>query len=246
MNWKLITKKHGMEIDNKKDDMEIEITEEENYTPKKSDKNDGTQPSKGTEEEVSDEEKVEQQVKTDDDIIEQISADKTESEIKIEIIATEEENNIVEQEKIDKDEMLTKETNEESKQQNITTSPTINTEKENRSEQQQTSSTDEKDDVTSLNQGKVLLSPEKFKFTTHQIRFKKRFELFYQVKQPPPLTYDDYEKGSDFSCVSQNDLLASSADSFRAGKAAVDKVLSQLDDDNSNCNNATPIITPEL
>ena len=97
-----------------------------------------------------------------------------------------------------------------------------------------------------MNQGKVLLSPEKFKFTTHQIRFKKRFELFYQVKQPPPLTYDDYEKGSDFSCVSQNDLLASSADSFRAGKAAVDKVLSQLDDDNSNCNNATPIITPEL
>merc|ERR1712238_602659 len=136
-----------MEIDNKKDDMEIEITEEENYTPKKSDKNDGTQPSKGTEEEVSDEEKVEQQVKTDDDIIEQISADKTESEIKIEITATEEENNIVEQEKIEKDEMLTKETNEESKQQNITTSPTINTEKENRSEQQQTSSTDEKDDV---------------------------------------------------------------------------------------------------
>merc|ERR1711957_130387 len=229
-------KKHGMEIDNKKDDMEIEITEEENHTPKKSDKNDGTQPSQGTEEEVSDEEKVEQQVKTDDDIIEQISADKTESEIKIEIIAAEEENNIVEQEKIDKDEMLTKETNEESKQQNITTSPTINTEKENRSEQQQTSSTDEKDDVTSLNQGKVLLSPEKFKFTTHQIRFKKRFELFYQGKQPPPLTYDDYEKGSDFSCVSQNGLLASSADSFRAGKAAVDKVLSQLDDDNSdNC-----------
>ena len=82
--------------------------------------------------------------------------------------------------------------------------------------------------------------------TTYQIRFKKRFELFYQVKQPPPLSYDDYEKGSDFSCVSQNDLLASSADSFRAGKAAVDKVLSQLDDDNSNFNNATPIITPEL
>ena len=87
-----------------------------------------------------------------------------------------------------------------------------------------------------MNQGKVLLSPEKFKFTTHQIRFKKRFELFYQVKQPPPLTYNDYEKGTDFSCVSQNDLLSSSADSFRAGKAAVDRVLSQLDDDNSdNC-----------
>ena len=73
------------------------------------------------------------------------------------------------------------------------------------------------------------INPEKrYEFTTNQRIFEKRFEVFLGIQQPPPLSYDDYMKGSDFSKVTQKDLLASTADSFRLSKSMIDRLLVQI------------------
>eukprot|EP00593_Proboscia_inermis_P003087 CAMPEP_0171296452 /NCGR_PEP_ID=MMETSP0816-20121228/5113_1 /TAXON_ID=420281 /ORGANISM="Proboscia inermis, Strain CCAP1064/1" /LENGTH=312 /DNA_ID=CAMNT_0011769897 /DNA_START=435 /DNA_END=1374 /DNA_ORIENTATION=- len=51
-----------------------------------------------------------------------------------------------------------------------------------------------------LYQARCLIQP-KFEFTSHRIRFMKRFQSFAKINQPPPLTYDDFLKGSDFSAL---------------------------------------------
>uniref|UniRef100_A0A7S1ZHY9 Uncharacterized protein n=1 Tax=Ditylum brightwellii TaxID=49249 RepID=A0A7S1ZHY9_9STRA len=81
--------------------------------------------------------------------------------------------------------------------------------------------------LAALNQA-GLVKPPIFEFTTHQRRFEKRFESFSVISQPPPLTYDDYCQGSDFSSIQPEELLASAAECFRASKAAVDKLLVML------------------
>jgi hypothetical protein len=73
------------------------------------------------------------------------------------------------------------------------------------------------------------ITPEKrYEFTTNQRIFEKRFEVFLGIQQPPPLSYEDYMKGSDFSKVTQKDLLASTADSFRLSKSTIDRLLVQI------------------
>ena len=62
-------------------------------------------------------------------------------------------------------------------------------------------------------------------FTTHTKRFDKRFEAFRALSYPPSLSYDDYVKGSDFSIVKSNDLLASATDCFRSAKDLIDWLL---------------------
>lgn len=62
-------------------------------------------------------------------------------------------------------------------------------------------------------------------FTTHQKRFEKRFEAFSTLPQPPRLSYDDYLRGSDFSSVESELLLASATDCFKSGKGIVDWLL---------------------
>jgi hypothetical protein len=69
---------------------------------------------------------------------------------------------------------------------------------------------------------------KQYEFTTNQRIFEKRFEIFSGIQQPPPLSYDDYMKGSDFSKVTQKDLLASTADSFRLSKSMIDRLLLQI------------------
>lgn len=60
------------------------------------------------------------------------------------------------------------------------------------------------------------------------MRFHKQFEPFFVIKQPPLLTYDDFLNGSDFSNVSQSDLLLSASDCFKKCKAVVDNVSKQI------------------
>jgi len=65
-------------------------------------------------------------------------------------------------------------------------------------------------------------------FTTHQMRFEKRFEVFRTLPQPPSLSYEDYLKGSDFSAVASKDLLLSAADCFRSAKGIIDSLLDAI------------------
>lgn len=69
-----------------------------------------------------------------------------------------------------------------------------------------------------------MVKPDTFEFTSHAQRFQKRFESFAMIVQPPPLTYDDFQTGSDFSNVTQNDLLASTSECFKKCKTMLDKI----------------------
>ena len=73
-----------------------------------------------------------------------------------------------------------------------------------------------------------LIKHEEYKFTSKARIFEKRFEAFGIIQQPPPLNYDDYLKGSDFSRVSQYDLLVSTSECFQTCKGMVDQLLEQL------------------
>jgi len=75
-------------------------------------------------------------------------------------------------------------------------------------------------------------------FTTHEMRFAKRFEAFSDIPQPPPLSYNDYKQGSDYSSVKSKDLLSSASECFRSAKGIIDWLLevivSDKVDDNSS------------
>jgi len=81
--------------------------------------------------------------------------------------------------------------------------------------------------IAALRQAKLLCDPPASitMFTTHQKRFEKRFEAFNTLYQPPSLSYEDYIRGSDFSAVQSEDLLASATDCFRSGRGIVDWLL---------------------
>ena len=81
--------------------------------------------------------------------------------------------------------------------------------------------------IAAINQA-GLVENKQFEFTTRERIFEKRFEAFAGIQQPPPLFYDDFLQGSDFSKVSQNDLLASTSECFNVSKAMLDKLLSQI------------------
>jgi len=73
-----------------------------------------------------------------------------------------------------------------------------------------------------------LLEKNHFHFTSSEKVFQKRFEVFANIQQPPPLTYDDFLQGSDFAKVSQCDLLLSTSECFRSSKAAIGKIIAFL------------------
>jgi hypothetical protein len=88
-----------------------------------------------------------------------------------------------------------------------------------------------------------LLAPESYEFTSHEIRFAKRFQPFACVGTPAPLAYRDFLVGSDFTNVKQADLLAATADSFTSAKATVDRLLTKYKQlDPNNC----PVTEEEL
>ena len=81
--------------------------------------------------------------------------------------------------------------------------------------------------IAALRQAKLLPDPPATTtmFTTHEKIFERRFEAFSSLPQPPPLSYEDYVRGSDFSAVQSEDLLFSATECFRAGKSIVDSLL---------------------
>jgi len=77
--------------------------------------------------------------------------------------------------------------------------------------------------LAALNQAGVLKKPG-YKFTSHELCFNKRFEALDQIQQPPPLTYDDFMQGTDFSGVSSTTLLSSSTECFTASRSLLEKI----------------------
>jgi hypothetical protein len=73
-----------------------------------------------------------------------------------------------------------------------------------------------------------MVQKKTYEFTSEERIFEKRFEAFLAVQQPPPLQYNDYLQGSDFSKVPQNDLLVSTSECFNTSKAYVDKLIAQI------------------
>mmetsp|Transcript_28600 Transcript_28600/g.42281 ORF Transcript_28600/g.42281 Transcript_28600/m.42281 type:complete len:764 (+) Transcript_28600:65-2356(+) len=94
--------------------------------------------------------------------------------------------------------------------------------------------------IAALNQAEILSSPS-FEFTSYEMRFQKQFEPFLAITQPPPLTYDDFHNGSDFSNVSQSDLLLSASDCFKKCKGVVDNISNHL----SSMDKTFPPLTEE-
>lgn len=81
--------------------------------------------------------------------------------------------------------------------------------------------------IAALRQAGLLSDPPKSitMFTTPQIRFQKRFEPFSVLSQPPPLSYEDFAQGSDFSAVRSEDLVRSAGDCFRQCKSVIERLL---------------------
>lgn len=98
--------------------------------------------------------------------------------------------------------------------------------------------------IAALRQAKLLEEPTETMtaFTTHRRRFEKRFEAFFDLPQPPVLSFNDYEMGSDFSAVNSKDLIASARECFRTGKSTVDRLLEVI---LPNDTTTIPIITEQ-
>ena len=55
-----------------------------------------------------------------------------------------------------------------------------------------------------------------------------RFEVFANIQQPPPLSFEDYLKGSDFSQIHQKELLETAGDMFSFTKSLIDQLLKKI------------------
>ena len=56
-----------------------------------------------------------------------------------------------------------------------------------------------------------------------------RFRPFESIPQPPPLRYEDYLAGSDFSNVLPDDLQKATAECFQASKSYLDHLNAEVD-----------------
>uniref|UniRef100_A0A7S2SAQ4 NAA35-like TPR repeats domain-containing protein n=1 Tax=Eucampia antarctica TaxID=49252 RepID=A0A7S2SAQ4_9STRA len=81
--------------------------------------------------------------------------------------------------------------------------------------------------IAALTQAGICKKP-KYEFTSQEKRYEKRFELFQTVNHPPALKYDDYVQGSDFSSVSQLELITSASECFKSAKVIVDNILENI------------------
>jgi hypothetical protein len=80
-----------------------------------------------------------------------------------------------------------------------------------------------------------VLRPVDYEFTSPRRVFEERFEVFQSVKQPPPLEYNDFVAGSDFSKVSASDLFRTTADCFETCKSTADQLLVDTSNLGSPC-----------
>jgi hypothetical protein len=84
--------------------------------------------------------------------------------------------------------------------------------------------------IAALDQAGLVETPN-YEFTSQRKRFSKRYEAFASISTPPPLTYGDFEQGYSHAEVSQQTLIASAIDCFKASKTVVDKLLLDIGDD---------------
>ena len=99
--------------------------------------------------------------------------------------------------------------------------------------------------IAALDQAGLVKTPS-YEFTSQQKRFSQRYEAFGGISTPPTLTYDDFEQGYSHADVSQQALIASAMDCFKASKTVVDKLLSDIGDDDGDNSCFLPIRRAEL
>ena len=99
--------------------------------------------------------------------------------------------------------------------------------------------------IAALDQAGLVKTPS-YEFTSQQKRFSQRYEAFGGISTPPTLTYDDFEQGYSHADVSQQALIASAMDCFKASKTVVDKLLSDIGDDDGDDSCFLPIRRAEL
>lgn len=75
-----------------------------------------------------------------------------------------------------------------------------------------------------LNQAGLVIEST-YDFTSNEMMYQKRFEPFIGIHQPPLLTYDDFVKGSDFTKLTQDNLVSASSDSFGVSKSLIDQAM---------------------
>jgi len=75
---------------------------------------------------------------------------------------------------------------------------------------------------------KGIISKPTYEFTTVEKIFEKRFEPFQQYQHPQPLTYNDFQQGTDFSSVSSKDLIELAFDCFKSCRKVLDEILSKI------------------
>ena len=99
--------------------------------------------------------------------------------------------------------------------------------------------------IAALDQAGQVKTPS-YEFTSQRKRFSKRYEAFAAISTPPTLTYYDFEQGYSHADVSQQTLIASAMDCFKASKTVVDKLLSDIGDETDDDSCYLPIQRAEL
>jgi hypothetical protein len=75
-----------------------------------------------------------------------------------------------------------------------------------------------------------MIAIPKYKFTSNEINFQKRFESFDQIHQPPALKYTDFVQGSDYSSIDTTFLVSSTMNTFKECRAEFTKLKKLLKD----------------
>lgn len=78
-----------------------------------------------------------------------------------------------------------------------------------------------------------ILKESVYEFTSVERIFVERFQAFNVIRQPPPLTFQHYADGSDFSRVQPSDLLKTTTEWFQSCKKTVEQLLSSSTSINS-------------
>jgi Mak10 subunit, NatC N(alpha)-terminal acetyltransferase len=82
--------------------------------------------------------------------------------------------------------------------------------------------------LAGLTQVGILRPAASFEFTSWPRIFANRFEVFAAMRQPPPLTFADFQQGTDFSAISSNDLLHSVTEGFQYCRTFLEHILAEL------------------
>lgn len=69
------------------------------------------------------------------------------------------------------------------------------------------------------------LKPSNYEFSSIARIFNERFHAFEKIRQPPPLMFEHYVEGSDFSGVNAHDLVSSTVEWFQSCRRTVDQLL---------------------